>query len=183
QSSSAPVPGLSSAIRTQDPDVIVIMSESLWDPTKLENIRFSSDPMPVIRQNQTGSIFSPEFGGMTANVEFEALTGFSNAFLPYGSIPYQQYIRGPVPSLATFFGQHGYNSVAIHPFEGWFWNRTSVYEDLGFETFLSQEYLPPLDKRGKFAADDDLMDEIMKVGDKSERPLFLFAVTLQGHGP
>ena len=39
-------------------------------------------------------MFSPEFGGMTANVEFEALTGFSNAFLPYGSIPYQQYVRG-----------------------------------------------------------------------------------------
>ena len=37
---------------------------------------------------------------MTANVEFEALTGFSNAFLPYGSIPYQQYEREPVPSLA-----------------------------------------------------------------------------------
>ena len=59
--------------------------------------------MPNVRAVRSGSMFSPEFGGMTANVEFEALTGFSNAFLPYGSIPYQQYVRGPVPSLANFF--------------------------------------------------------------------------------
>ena len=67
---------------------------------------------------QSGHVFSPEFGGMTANVEFEALTGFSNAFLPYGSIPYQQYVRAPVPSLATFFRSEGYETRAIHPFDG-----------------------------------------------------------------
>ena len=44
---------------------------------------------------------------MTANVEFEALTGFSNAFLPYGSIPYQQYVRDAVPSLATLPRRRG----------------------------------------------------------------------------
>ena len=79
-------------------DVIVVMSESLWDPTKMSSVRYSADPMPTIRASQSGQVFSPEFGGMTANVEFEALTGFSNAFLPYGSIPYQQYIRRPLPS-------------------------------------------------------------------------------------
>ena len=67
--------------------------------------------MPNVRAVRSGSMFSPEFGGMTANVEFEALTGFSNAFLPYGSIPYQQYVRGPVPSLATFFRSEGYETT------------------------------------------------------------------------
>ncbi len=60
-------------------------------------------------------MFSPEFGGMTANIEFEALTGFSNAFLPAGSIPYQQYVRTPTPSLATFLKSEGYEARAIHP--------------------------------------------------------------------
>lgn len=165
------------------PDIIMIMSESLWDPTRLSNVRLDSDPMPTIRQNQAGNIFSPEFGGMTANVEFEALTGFSNAFLPYGSIPYQQYIRGRQPSLATFFRQKGYTSVAVHPFEGWFWNRNNVYQHLGFDKFLSQENLPALEKRGMFASDTALMNEIMRIGDEAEQPLFLFTVTLQGHGP
>ncbi|SCB07313.1 LTA synthase family protein [Rhizobium hainanense] len=167
----------------QKPDVIMLMSESLWDPTRLANVAFTPDPMPTIRARQSGHVFSPEFGGMTANVEFEALTGFSNAFLPYGSIPYQQYVRRPMPSLATFFRGEGYTARALHPFSGWFWNRNEVYRAFGFEEFHTQETLPAMDKRGMFAADDSLMKEIMREGDAAERPFFFFAVTLQGHGP
>lgn len=165
------------------PDVIMIMSESLWDPTRLSNVSFSQDPMPTIRSRQSGHVFSPEFGGMTANVEFEALTGFSNAFLPYGSIPYQQYVRQPVPSLATFFRAEGYSAMAMHPFQDWFWNRREVYKSFGFEEFRSEETLPPMEKRGIFASDEALTSEIMQAVDAASNPLFLFAVTLQGHGP
>ncbi|MDD1501074.1 LTA synthase family protein [Agrobacterium sp. CNPSo 3708] len=165
------------------PDVIMIMSESLWDPTRLENVTLSKDPMPRIRAMQSGHVFSPEFGGMTANVEFEALTGFSNAFLPYGSIPYQQYVRRPVPSLATFFRSEGYSAVAVHPFQEWFWNRREVYKHFGFEEFRSEETLPPMEKRGAFASDAALTNEIIQTVDAAEKPQFLFAVTLQGHGP
>jgi phosphoglycerol transferase MdoB-like AlkP superfamily enzyme len=167
----------------EKPDVIMLMSESFWDPTRMKNLNFSADPMPTIRASQSGHVFSPEFGGMTANVEFEALTGFSNAFLPYGSIPYQQYIRHDVPSLATFFRGEGYTARALHPFSGWFWNRNEVYKDFGFEEFRTEETLPPMEKRGIFASDDSLMKEIMREGDGLDKPFFFFAVTLQGHGP
>ncbi|WFU10764.1 LTA synthase family protein [Rhizobium sp. CB3090] len=167
----------------EKPDVIMLMSESFWDPTRLTNLTFTPDPMPNIRAAQSGYVFSPEFGGMTANVEFEALTGFSNAFLPYGSIPYQQYVRRPMPSLATFFRGEGYAARSIHPFSGWFWNRNEVYKAFGFEEFRTEETMPPMEKRGLFASDDSLMKEIMREGDAMERPFFFFAVTLQGHGP
>ncbi|MQB42836.1 LTA synthase family protein [Rhizobium sp. ICMP 5592] len=165
------------------PDVIMLMSESFWDPTRLSNLSFTPDPMPTIRAAQSGHVFSPEFGGMTANVEFEALTGFSNAFLPYGSIPYQQYVRKPIPSLATFFRGQGYAARALHPFSGWFWNRNEVYRAFGFEEFHTEDTMPPMEKRGIFASDDSLMKEIMHEGDEMDRPFFFFAVTLQGHGP
>ncbi|MDX3925384.1 MAG: LTA synthase family protein [Shinella sp.] len=165
------------------PDVIVLMSESLWDPTRLPNVKLSPDPMPVIRAAQSGTVFSPEFGGLTANVEFEALTGFSNAFLPTGSIPYQQYVRKPVPSLATFFRGEGYATRAIHPFRGWFWNRTAVYNAFGFDSFRSEDNMPPLPKRGIFAADEALTKDIIREADREQNPFFFFAVTLQGHGP
>ena len=167
----------------EKPDVIMLMSESFWDPTRLSNVAFTPDPMPTIRARQSGYVFSPEFGGMTANVEFEALTGFSNAFLPYGSIPYQQYVRRPMPSLATFFRSEGYAARALHPFSGWFWNRNEVYKAFGFEEFHTEETLPPMEKRGMFASDDSLMKEIMREGDAAGQPFFFFAVTLQGHGP
>nr|WP_302795371.1 LTA synthase family protein [Shinella daejeonensis] len=165
------------------PDVIVVMSESLWDPTRLDGMTLAPDPMPVLRENLSGGVFSPEFGGLTANVEFEALTGFSNAFLPTGSIPYQQYIRNPLPSLATFFRAEGYSAQAMHPFRGWFWNRTNVYEALGFETFRDSDAMPPLQKRGKFVSDEALTREIIREADRQKAPFFFFAVTLQGHGP
>lgn len=167
----------------EKPDVIMLMSESFWDPTRLSNVTFTPDPMPNIRAARSGSVFSPEFGGMTANVEFEALTGFSNAFLPYGSIPYQQYVRRPMPSLATFFRGEGYAARSIHPFSGWFWNRNEVYKAFGFEEFRTEETMPPMEKRGLFASDDSLMKEIMREGNAMDRPFFFFAVTLQGHGP
>ncbi len=167
----------------EKPDIIVVMSESFWDPSRLPGVTITPDPIPTARAMQSGHVFSPEFGGMTANVEFEALTGFSNAFLPYGSIPYQQYVRGPVPSLATFLGGEGYATRAIHPFEGWFWNRSEVYESFGFDRFMSAENLPPLEKRGLLASDAALTKEIIREADATDQPFFFFAVSLQSHGP
>jgi len=167
----------------EKPDIIMVMSESFWDPTRLPGTKITPDPIPTVRTLQSGHVLSPEFGGMTANVEFEALTGFTNAFLPYGSIPYQQYVRTPVPSLAKFLKSEGYNTRAFHPFAGWFWNRASVYRAFGFDRFLSEESLPVLEKRGPLAADTAFVDEIIREASWAVRPFFYFAVTLQGHGP
>ena len=72
---------------------------------------------------------------------------------------------------------------AIHPFEGWFWNREHVYDAFGFDRFLSVEKLPPMAWRGPLVSDEALTDEIIKRADATERPFFTFAVSLQGHGP
>lgn len=171
------------ALPEEKPDVIIVMSESFWDPTRLPGVSITPDPIPSVRAAQSGHVFSPEFGGMTANVEFEALTGFSNAFLPAGSIPYQQYVRAPVPSLATFFKSEGYETRAIHPFAEWFWNRGPVYKAFGFDTFMSEQNMPPLAKRGPLASDAALTEEIIREADATEHPFFFFAVSLQSHGP
>lgn len=165
------------------PDIIMVMSESLWDPTRLPGVKITPDPLAFTRSVQSGHVFSPEFGGMTANVEFEALTGFSNAFLPYGSIPYQQYVRGEMPSLARFLGQEGYSTLAMHPFQSWFWNRGNVYEAFGFDRFLSEENIEPLEKRGRLASDAALTELLIREVDASPEPVFAFTVTLQNHGP
>ncbi len=167
----------------EKPDIIIVMSESFWDPAKLPGVKITPDPIENVRKIRSGHVFSPEFGGMTANVEFEALTGFSNAFLPYGSIPYQQYVRDKIPSLATFLNQEGYQTRAIHPFTKWFWNRGAVYDAFGFDKFLSEEDLPPLEKRGPLASDAALTEEIIRQADSTHDPFFFFAVSLQSHGP
>ncbi|RUU68134.1 LTA synthase family protein, partial [Mesorhizobium sp. M2C.T.Ca.TU.009.01.2.1] len=176
-------PDVAASVPDEKPDIVVVMSESFWDPTQLPGVSIKPDPIPTVRALRSGSMFSPEFGGMTANIEFEALTGFSNAFLPAGSIPYQQYVRTPTPSLATFLKSEGYRARAIHPGTNWFWNRGAVYADFGFNDFRSEETLPPMEKRGPLASDAAMTDEIIREADASDDPVFLFAVSLQNHGP
>ncbi|MGO4560489.1 MULTISPECIES: LTA synthase family protein [Phyllobacteriaceae] len=176
-------PEVGAVVPEDKPDIIMVMSESFWDPMTLPNVSVTPDPIPTVRAARAGSVFSPEFGGMTANVEFEALTGFSNAFLPAGSIPYQQYVRAPVPSLATFLKSEGYSARAFHPGTNWFWNRTAVYADFGFDDFQSEETMPYMAKRGPLASDEAMTDQLISAADASEEPFFYFAVSLQNHGP
>jgi len=176
-------PDVTASLPDEKPDIIIVMSESFWDPAILPDVTITPDPIPTVRSLRSGDVFSPEFGGMTANVEFEALTGFSNAFLPAGSIPYQQYVRAPVPSMATFLRSEGYETRAIHPGTSWFWNRTPVYADLGFDDFKSEENLPPMERRGPLASDAAMTDEIIREADDTDEPFFFFAVSLQNHGP
>jgi phosphoglycerol transferase MdoB-like AlkP superfamily enzyme len=176
-------PQVTASAPAEKPDIVVVMSESFWDPTQLPGVTIAPDPIPTVRALRSGSMFSPEFGGMTANIEFEALTGFSNAFLPAGSIPYQQYVRTPTPSLATFLKSQGYKARAVHPGTNWFWNRGTVYADFGFDDFHSEETLPPMEKRGPLASDAAMTDEIIREADNNDDPVFLFAVSLQNHGP
>ncbi|RTE11145.1 LTA synthase family protein [Paenibacillus whitsoniae] len=169
------------------PNVIFIMSEAFWDPTLLTNVKFSEDPVPTIhrlqKESATGYLLSPQFGGGTANVEFEVLTGNSMSFLPGGSIPYQQYVSKPLPSLASYFAGLGYKSMGIHSYEGWFWDRNTVYKQLGFETFKSSEYFTNPEIKGYFISDAEVARNIIAETDKTENPMFIYTVTMQNHGP
>ncbi len=180
---SVPKPAVEAALPSEQPDIIMVMSESFWDAGKLPGVAITPDPIPSARALQSGEMFSPEFGGMTANVEFEALTGFSNAFLPAGSIPYQQYVRKPLPSMATFLRSEGYETLAIHPGTDWFWNRSNVYKAFGFDEFRSEKTMATITRRGPLVSDESMTDEIIAAAEAAERPRFLFSVSLQNHGP
>lgn len=80
----------------EQPNIMFMMNEAFFDPTRLPGYTLSEDPLKFIHgvagQTPSGYLLSPEFGGNTANVEFEALTGLSMYFLGDGTIPYQQRI-------------------------------------------------------------------------------------------
>lgn len=80
----------------------------------------------------TGYLNVSVCGGNTANTEFEFLTGNSMAFLPQGSIPYQQYITKELPALPAYLASLGYETVATHPYYADGWDRDKVYPLLGF---------------------------------------------------
>ncbi|EMR06627.1 Lipoteichoic acid synthase 1 [Bhargavaea cecembensis DSE10] len=164
------------------PNIIMIMNEAFWDPTLLsEDLKFNQDPMPNVREMQSGWFLAPVFGGGTANSEFEVLTGMSNAFLPNGSVPYQQYITSDIPALPNYLKSFGYRTLAVHPYPKWFWNRESVYQHMGFDDFIDIDRLDNPEYIGPYVGDAEVTREIVRQVEDSEDPLFLYAVTMQNH--
>ncbi len=168
----------------EKPNVVVIMGETFWDPTQMEEVTFSEDIVENLKKYKTGNIMAPVFGGGTANTEFEVLTGLSNYTTAPGVIPYNVYLRRSTPSIATVFKENDYRTTAIHPNVGEFYNRNKVYGYLGFDEFIDVKgFNEKEDIKGNYVSDDKLVDKILGILDSSEDPQFIFAVTIQNHDP
>lgn len=168
------------------PNVVVILSEAFWDPTVLPRTTFSEDPLPFVRtlmdEGKVTSLVVPVFGGGTANTEFEMLTGMDTRYTPLGSIPYTSLDR-PIDSLAHLFRDQGYRATAIHSYVPWFYERDQAYKQLGFDQFLSLEYLRHPVQIGAWMDDEDLLMRSIEEMKNSEGPDFLHLATMLNHGP
>lgn len=175
--------------KKEKPNIIFVMSESFWDPTKATNLSFSEDPVPnlhhYIENFPGGQTISPTFGGNTANVEFEALTSYSMSLLKPGSIPYQQVItnKKEIPSIPTALKKEGYYTSAIHSFGRTFFKRDDVYKVLGFDKFNAADTMENVDIDGDYISDLAMSKEIIAELEKQKQPTFIHAVTMQNHFP
>ena len=131
------------------PNIIVMMNESFSDLSVLGDFETNEDYMPFIhsleqgeKNTVTGMLNVSVCGGNTANTEFEFLTGNTMAFLPQGSIPYQQYINGDLKALPDYLKTLGYQTIATHPYNAGGWERDTVYPMLGFnESVFKDDYV------------------------------------------
>lgn len=171
----------------QLPDVIVVLSESFFDVNRFPSLQFDQNPVPAFTEemkNHGAEVVSPAFGGGTANVEFELLTGLRTASLPIGSIPYLQYLTKNQPtSFPNYLKTLGYSTVAIHPFDGKFWKRKDVYPLLGIDHFIDQEGFAAPEKKGPFISDMSFAQKILEQLDSHpQQPKFIFAASMENHG-
>ena len=178
-----------SADLSQQPNIITIVSESLSDPTVFNQLTFSEDPLPNLRQYletySSGHFLSPFKGNRTANVEFEYLVGFTNSLLLEGTIPFQQALssKPEIPSFISFMDQLDYTSVAIHPNNAAFYKRSQVYPALGFDEFLSIDKMKHLDyiDSQKYVSDQSVFDELYAELEAADRPIFAYGLTMANH--
>jgi len=179
------------------PNVIVIMNEALSDVSVLTGGRdywLEKDPLEFFNSLEEdtvrGYVYASVKGGNTANSEFEFLTGLSMAYLPMGSIPYQQYIKDETPTLATQFSSLGYDTYAMHPYLASGWKRDQVYVDFGFDhmCFSSEFYdhVSHYQRVRGYISDRSLVNKIVSTfteqNKQSDDPMFVFAVSMQNHG-
>ncbi|KOF09925.1 hypothetical protein AC739_12605 [Planococcus glaciei] len=174
----------------EKPNVIILMSEAFVDPYHFGEEHFTEDPIPNFRklfgESMHGTMYSPEFGGGTANVEFEALTGLSRQFMPDNYVAYQLYVKKPIPSAAYAFKKAGYETTAIHSYLNWYYQRNSVYRLLGFDQFISGEFMDLEHALGSgwgFPKDKEITNATLETLDKTEGRDFIHAVAVEAHQP
>ncbi|HXP01708.1 MAG TPA: LTA synthase family protein [Luteibacter sp.] len=171
----------------QTPDIVVIQSESFFDPSAirgLEHEDFAPNLHRLAGNASTGRLHVPTFGGGTIRTEFEVLTGLSLRYFPTMQFPYLQMHAGVVPGMVRTLRSHGYETIAVHGNDAAFWNRTSAFKSLGFDRFVSQPDFPKgFRKDGEYMADSAMTDEIMSQLKDVGPPQFIFAISMEAHGP
>ncbi|MGX4686433.1 LTA synthase family protein [Vagococcus sp. JNUCC 83] len=175
------------------PNVVFIMSESFSDPDKLDGIKLNKSPITNFREVARNSVYSGEmlsqnYGGGTANIEFEALTGISMALLnPQMTTPYTMMLpkKTEFPSIVSSLEQQNYQTVAIHPYNTSMYKRKDVYNVLGFNKFLDENTMTHKDKLSDngYISDSSAFNEVLDIIKESDKSSFVHLVTMQTHMP
>ena len=170
------------------PNIMFVQLESYFDPTEVEWLRFSEDPIPNLRKlyadYSSGYFKVPSVGAGTANTEFEVLTGMNMRFFGPGEYPYKTYVKTtPLESAASALASLGYGAEALHNNGGNFYSRAKVYNNMGFDHYTSKEFMNILKTTPKgWATDDILVPNIMESLDTTDGTDFVCTISVQGHG-
>ncbi len=172
-------------------NVVYVMSESFIDPALGKHLYDygKKEPIPYTKKlkksQSSGWAASSEYGGGTANVEFEALTGLSNFFL--NSIPYTSIVPAnkDTPSIVKNFNENGYKTIAMHPYNRNMYRREVVYPNLGFQEYKSADDFKNNSKidNSKYISDESAFNEVLAELKNSQKPEFIHLVTMQNHMP
>ena len=170
------------------PNVIYLQLESLFDVNTVIGAEYSEDPTPnfnrLSRECPSGELYVPSIGGGTANTEFEMLSGLNIDFFGAGEYPYTRILHETTcETIAYNLRAQGYSATALHNHTGTFYGRNEVYSRLGFDHFVSLEYMPYVTYTEVGWAQDGIMaDEIMKALKASDERDFIMAITVESHG-
>lgn len=174
----------------KEPTIIVIMNESLADLSILGELHTNDEVLPFISSMHDntvkGSALASVFGAKTPNSEWEFMSGGSMAFLPAGSVVYQQFLDEKPWTITDTLKARDYTTVAMHPYYASGWSRNVVYPAMGFgETyFLEDGYFDETKILRKYITDEELYNGIIRRFEEKEKgeKLFCLAVTMQNHG-
>lgn len=190
------------------PNVILILSESFFDVTRLPGVTFESDPLAEFHalqaQSVSGVFHTRSLGYGTCNIELEILTGLNNRFLPYGtelntSDPSDLAVLPTVPQL---FQQAGYYTSFLHVYYDSIYHREELFSSLGFDDMFFIEDIPTLDpecdpdtnywpyldsqRSGYDYYSDQYLSQLLidqYEARQGRGPVFLYGVSMENHAP
>jgi phosphoglycerol transferase MdoB-like AlkP superfamily enzyme len=171
-------------------NIIVTFSESFFDVSLLkDDVTFDVEPTSNFNRLKDEGIFinmiSPSYGGVSANVEFEFLTGYSLNYFGKGYTPFMQLYKNNSynsrPSLIKELNNNGYYTKVV--FGKDYFKSEKVYERLGIDEYeqknIKSEY------KGYYTADEYLISQAIEAleNKKSNEKLFYMNCTIESHMP
>ncbi|MDW7745296.1 MAG: LTA synthase family protein [Halomonas sp.] len=171
------------------PDVVVVQSESFFDPRRWSD-HVHPDTLTHWDRLVAGSLAHgplrvPAWGANTVRTEAAFLTGLGPGKMGIHRFnPYQQLARQPMPNLLASARRLGYRTVALHPWPASFYLRDRVLPSLGIDHFLDISDFDPADRDGQYIGDAALARRVGSLlDDRDNAPLFIFVITMENHGP
>ncbi|WFE72427.1 LTA synthase family protein [Halomonas sp. M1] len=171
------------------PNVVLVQSESFCDPRpwcpEVASTLLTHFDATRAEAIQHGDLEVPAWGANTVRTECAVLTGLAPETWGARQFnPYRTLTRHPLPSIASAFKSQGYRTVCIHPYPATFYMRDQVFPKLGFDTFIDVSEFDSHDKHGQYISDRAVARKIGRLlEDDDNRPLFLFVITMENHGP
>lgn len=173
---------------TDYPDIVVVLSESFFDPAVLKGVepcQYLGRYCSLEAQGQSGRLEVPTYAGNTPRSEFELLTGIP--FATFGGLdyPYVSVVKRPIYAFPWYLKSLGYETTAIHTHMRSFWSRNRALPRLGFDRFIALEDIEHYERVGFWPADSVLTDQILAQfeSDRAGLPKFVFAISMENHGP
>lgn len=172
----------------EKPNIIFIQLESFMDLKRMQGVTYSEEPTPVyssLRKTCPGGFLKvPSVGAGTANTEFEILTGMTLDYFGAGEYPYKTVLQDETcESMAYNLRELGYRTGVLHNNTGSFYSRNKVFANLGFDYFVSSEYMKNLSYNPiGWAKDKVLTGQIQHILKATSEPDLIYTITVQDHG-
>ena len=126
-------------------------------------------------------MYSLDYGGGTANIEFETFTGLTNFWL--NTVPYTALVpkAGEIPSIARTLKDAGHSTVAIHPYNGGMYKRNISLKNEGFDEFITEIEMEYTEHEGtsEYINDKSAYEETLKALRGSEDAQVVGLITMQ----
>ena len=171
------------------PNIIFLQLESFFDPALVNYLELSEDPIPNFRklmsEYSSGYFRVPSVGAGTANTEFETITGMNLRYFGAGEYPYKSILKETTSESAPFvLKELGYTAHAVHNNEANFYGRRTVFANLGFDTFISEEFMADQSNVTPIGwmRDEVLTKYITDCLDSTKNQDYVYAISVQGHG-
>lgn len=172
------------------PNIIITFSESFYDINKIsEDVKFDKDVTPNLHRLQEEGVaietISPTYGGISANVEFELLTGFSCNYFGNGYSPFLQLFRNPSyatkSSIIRELTNNGYRTKVV--FGRDYFKSERVYKLLGIDEY--EELDVKSEFKGYYTSDEYLMTNVIKTLEEKpdDEKIFHLTCTIESHMP